>query len=63
MSQQFTTRQDVIDFYVIPSLGDYAADFDVDAIAAEITEWRNGHLVVVVEGDDQYNEVLQRHTR
>lgn len=56
----YTTAQDVIEQVVIPSLGEYAADFDVEAIAADITEWIDGKLTVTAEGDDFWT-IAQRH--
>lgn len=37
---RFTTIAEVIEHHIVPSLGEYAADFDTDAIAAEVTEYR-----------------------
>ncbi|WP_344251467.1 hypothetical protein [Brevibacterium sanguinis] len=37
---RFATVDDVIDRHVVPTLGEYAADFDVDAIASEVTAYR-----------------------
>lgn len=56
----YTTRQDVIDQLVIPSLGEHADGFDVEAIAAAITEWVDGKLAVTAEGDDFW-AIAQQH--
>lgn len=48
--QRFTTIQDVIN-EITPAFGDYAADYDIDAIAREISDYRT-------DTDEQGNELL-----
>lgn len=38
--------------YVETALGESAADFDVDAIAHEVTDWVDGQLTLVRDGDE-----------
>ena len=37
----YTTKQDYIAQVIIPVLGDYATEFDIDAIADKMLIWRN----------------------
>ena len=37
----YTTKQDYISQVIIPALGDYAAEHDIDAIADEMLNWHN----------------------
>ena len=39
----YTSHSDIIDQIILPLLGDFAADFDVEAIADEISEWHTAH--------------------
>lgn len=58
----FTTITDVIEQIVLPSLGEYAADYDVEAIARDIYEWQDGQIVITAEGDDFW-EIAERHAK
>ncbi|WP_027018986.1 hypothetical protein [Corynebacterium sputi] len=70
---RYTTLNDVRDYEVIPALGEYAADYDVDAIAAEVSRWEAdlypGTSVanaatagfVVVEDNWEFWDTVQRH--
>lgn len=48
---RITTIQDVIDRAVVPALGDFANDYDVEAIAREAFAWR-------IDTDGQGRELL-----
>ena len=34
-----TTRTEFIDLAIVPALGDFVSDFDVEAICDEVAEW------------------------
>lgn len=63
----YSTIADVIAYYVEPALGDFAAGYDLDAIAREIATWDGGAYVVrdPEPGDsdivDAFNDVAERH--
>lgn len=65
MTTTYTTDADIRDQFVIPALGEFVADFDVDAITADVVkaaEWDDkGRLVV--DADLDIYEIAQRHTR
>ena len=48
MTTTFTTMDEARD-YVTSTLGEYAAEHDVDAIADTITEWSGGKLALKAE--------------
>lgn len=48
---RYTTRQDFIAHEIVPALGEYVADFDVEAISYETASY-------VVDHDDADNELL-----
>lgn len=67
----YVTREDFENDVVRPALGDYAAEFDLDAITAELMEW---HTETTAEGlildnrtgwiarqNIDFWEVVQRH--
>lgn len=57
----FSTINDVID-YVSTALGDYASDFDVDGIARDITDWRDGKLTLIIDDpDERFWEIAEQH--
>ena len=37
----YTTKQDYISQVIVPALGDYAAEHDIDAIADDMLIWHN----------------------
>ena len=37
----YTTKQDYIAQVIVPALGDYAAEHDIDAIADDMLHWHN----------------------
>lgn len=62
--------QEFIDLYLTPIAGDFEGDFDLEAIAAEVTDydpkigivWRQDFLFEAATGCyDTLNEVFQRH--
>lgn len=51
----YTTATDYIDQVVIPALGDYAGEFNIDAITEEMLVWhdeinKDGNIVVTRSG-------------
>lgn len=60
-----TNRDEFIEREILPMLGDYAEDFDVDGFCDEVSTfdpnkgyvWREEY----VDALDEYNEVLARH--
>lgn len=58
----YSTMDDVRD-YVRTTLGDAADDYDVDAIADALTEWRDGKLTLKVDEpfDAAYWDVVASH--
>ena len=66
----YQTIDDYKEQVVIPSLGDYADEHDVDAIADEMTEWHeevvNGNIManksgLVVRSDKDFWQVVEKH--
>jgi hypothetical protein len=49
---------DVINQYVCPALGDFAEDFDVEAIARTISRYDEGQGCLVVEEDGETEMLL-----
>lgn len=43
MNTKYTTWTEVIEREIIPALGQYVDDFDVDAIAEAVIECHSGH--------------------
>lgn len=68
MQVKMTTIDDVI-FDLTPFFGDFADDFDIEAIAREVAEWDDGEYKYKPiyddksdeYDDDAFNEVLMRH--
>lgn len=58
-AQRFTTIGDATK-HVEEALGEYVADYDVEAIAREITDWVDGKLTLVVD-DDQFWSICAEH--
>lgn len=56
----YTSKDDVIDQYIRPTLGDFVGDYDLDAIFDETFRWRDGKLVLTTP-EDEYYEVVARH--
>ena len=57
----FTTLPEVID-YVETALGEFASDYDVDAIAREISDWQGGKLVLTIDDpDDSFWEIAEKY--
>ena len=52
---------DVIDLYVAPALGEYEDDYDMLAIAQEITAWNGSGLVITEDGEENFFEIADRH--
>lgn len=44
--------------YVREALQEFAHEYDVDAIAAEITDWCNGELTMVVSSNEFWQIVM-----
>lgn len=58
--ESFTTITDVNDQLVIPALGEWVDDYDVESIADEITEWRDNKLVVTCD-DEEFWKIVESH--
>ncbi|NEB71234.1 hypothetical protein G3I39_29830 [Streptomyces fulvissimus] len=54
-----TTRAEIA-HQVSTTLGDHAADFDIDAITEEITE-RYGLVDIDAIDSEEYNALIERH--
>lgn len=71
----FSTRQDAIEQYIVPALGDFGDDYDLDGIFDELFEYRTdrdedgnwllttaGFRLIIDEDDDQaFGEICARH--
>lgn len=42
----YSSKTDAVEQYILPALGEYAADYDIDAIFDEAFEWVDGKLKV-----------------
>lgn len=59
---QFTSRYEAIERAIVPSLGEYAGEFDVEAIAAECVDLIPGTRMWTVTVDaDTFWEIAARH--
>ena len=58
----FSTMGDAAE-YVTTALGcEFADDYDVDAIAKEICEWRNGKLTLILDDDcELFWQIVSKH--
>mgnify|MGYP000005009636 CR=1 FL=1 len=56
----YTSKDDVIDQYIRPTLGDFVGDYDLDAIFDEAFGWEGGKIILAVP-EDEYYEVVARH--
>ena len=56
---RFSTIGDAI-AYVETALGEYVGDYDVESIAREVTDWVDGQLMLVRDGDEFW-EVCARY--
>nr|DAL95709.1 MAG TPA: hypothetical protein [Caudoviricetes sp.] len=46
--QAWSTKADAINQAILPALGEFAADYDIDAIADEYLEWNGREFVPAV---------------
>lgn len=61
----YESRTEIINHEILPSLGDAAADFDIEAIADEVTIYDFSHSparVTMIEGDEFW-EIAEKHDR
>lgn len=58
---QFNDIREVVD-YIEVALGDFSSDYDVERFARDITEWKNGKLVMVIE-DYRFFEIAKRYEK
>jgi len=58
--EKFSSRQDAIELLILPALGDFVEDFDVEAIADEVLDYRDGGFTSVVD-DEEFWEIVQKH--
>ena len=61
--QHFTTKTDVINHAIIPVLGDYAAEYDLDGLASATYEYNaeRQRFEAIVFEQDAFNELLTAH--
>lgn len=60
MNVTFTTRTRAIEQVILPALGEYAADFDIDAIADEVLgNYEHGYVQKV--DTDEFWEIVAKH--
>ena len=64
----FTTIDDVVEYYVIPTLGDYAGDYDVRGIAEAISHYgqEGFRIIESIQSDDNpqaYWDIVASHAR
>lgn len=55
----FGNIRDVEDYYVIPSLGKFALDFDTEEIARRISHYENGCIVLNDISGDEYWGIVE----
>lgn len=55
----YTTRNDAIEQYIQPALGDFVSDFDVDAIFEEFFKYDREDGGFVPRGDVDFYEVAR----
>ena len=63
--ETFTTIADAI-YYVDMALSTsdgYPDDYDIEAIANDITDWQDGKLVLTANDDDSFWNVVMSHMR
>lgn len=61
----YESRSEIINNEIIPSLGDAAADFDIEAIADEVTIYDFSHSparVTMIEGEEFW-KIVEKHDR
>lgn len=56
----YTTITDVIAQYIAPALGTYASDYDLTAIAHDITRF-NEHGQLEIAHEDDFYDIAARH--
>ena len=49
-------------FDIRQTLGEYASDYDIEGIANEISDWKDGHLVADLERED-YWDIVRNYER
>ena len=61
--KNFTTIQDAIDYEVEPALGEYASDYDVEAIAREFFDVYDEHDGFYASDDDdaRFWAIVEKH--
>ena len=55
----YESISDVEDYYIIPSLGKFALDFDTEEIARRISHYENGFIVLNDISGDEYWEIVE----
>jgi hypothetical protein len=59
LEMTFTNMVDATE-YVEMALGEFAADYDTEAIARDCTEWHDGQLVLMYAGDEFW-QIVEMH--
>lgn len=59
----YTTKTDAVEEVILPSLGDFVADFDIDGIFLEAFAYDAGRrgFVRTTDDDDAYWVIVERH--
>lgn len=59
----YATIGDVIEHYVLPTLGEFATDFDADAIAREVAEFVPDLqcYMISADGDNDFWDIVTAH--
>ena len=58
---KFMTINDV-EQYVSDALGEFASQYDTTAIAREISEWRDGELLLAIDDpDERFWDIAESH--
>lgn len=59
---RYSTAQELTEQLVLPALGEFANEYDVEALTADLSVWEDGKIVVTVEGDEFW-EIAEHHDR
>lgn len=57
--REYGSVRDVEEYYVIPSLGKFALDFDTEEITRRISHYANGCIVLNDISSDEYWEIVE----
>lgn len=60
MTKFYITRQDAIEQEIIPALGEFADQYDIEAIADDALTYVAGHGFDVAQ-DEEFWRIVERH--